>query len=63
MGYYLKRVFMLFMQTSLCNIQQFLGFENDNLQLKKGIFFLVFAQNIDLGYTFNLDISASVRRF
>ena len=40
------------MKTRPCNILQFFhGCKNDNFQMKNGDVFLIFAQNIDCGYT------------
>ena len=38
-------------KTCPCNIQRFFSFKNENFQLKKFDIFLIFAQNIDCGYT------------
>ena len=41
-----------FTKTRPCNILQFFNVKKDNFQMKKNvIFFLIFAQNIDCGYT------------
>ena len=43
---------LLITQTYLCNIMRFLkGFKNDNFQMKRIYIFLIFAKNIDCGYT------------
>ena len=39
------------MKTCPCNIQRFLALKIENLQLKNFDIFLIFAQNIDCGYT------------
>ena len=44
--------FLTITQTCPCNIQQFLKtVKNENFQMKNSDIFLIFAQNIDCGYT------------